>query len=237
MRVPLSETAQDTEGRALNGVSMRVYDRISGLNATVWADASTSTTQANPLTTSNGRVDGWVTPGPVRIEVTDGALPARFTTYDIHRELIPARPPSCRMLKSGATQYMPTNSGATLTWATEVDDTDAMHSTSTQTDRIWINTPGQYLVEAAIAYPAGTVGNRAVMIRHSALGYVGGARANANSVSSEMTSVAASVVARVDASTYFTVEGYASAGATTAIALSDAGAGVPTHVAATWVGR
>lgn len=68
-----------------------------------------------------------------------------------------ANPPSCRVFNSG-TQSIPDTGGGytTVTFDSERWDTDSMHSTSVDTNRITINTAGLYVIEFVGQIPAGT---------------------------------------------------------------------------------
>jgi hypothetical protein len=63
-----------------------------------------------------------------------------YTAQNINNLIVP---PMCRLEKSAGASI---TSGSVFTWNVESFDTDDMHSTSSNTERITINTAGVYLV-------------------------------------------------------------------------------------------
>jgi len=80
------------------------------------------------------------------------AAPASGSTYS-----------GCKLYKS-ANQTISNNSGTSITFDSEVFDTDAYHSTSSNTDRITIPSGkgGKYLIQATAGFVANNVGVRQV---------------------------------------------------------------------------
>lgn len=75
----------------------------------------------------------------------------------------------------GATGTTAGTSGtaALMLWDSEQYDTDSMHSTSTNTSRVTINTTGLYAVSVSVFWAANATGFRDVEIRKNAGGAVG----------------------------------------------------------------
>ena len=72
-----------------------------------------------------------------------------------------ANPPKCRVYMSAALSVANTTNTA-VTFNSERFDTDTMHSTSANTDRITFTTAGTYLVGANLGWAASTAGSRYV---------------------------------------------------------------------------
>jgi hypothetical protein len=73
-----------------------------------------------------------------------------------------ANPPACRVYKS-TSMAIAHNTLTVCTFDTERYDTDSMHSTSADTSRITINTPGLYLITAHMVWQADTDYTRRLM--------------------------------------------------------------------------
>ncbi len=73
--------------------------------------------------------------------------------------------PACRVYK--ATDFSHTSSGSfvAITFDTERYDTDTMHSTATNTDRITFTTAGLYTVGGSVAFAADVDGIRGIRVR------------------------------------------------------------------------
>lgn len=69
-------------------------------------------------------------------------------------------PPACRVY--GVAQGFTSGAGANLVFASERYDTDNMHSTVTNTDRLTCNTAGVYRITACAAWAANGAGERAL---------------------------------------------------------------------------
>jgi hypothetical protein len=73
-------------------------------------------------------------------------------------------PPACSVFASGA-QSVADDTGTDLTANSENFDNDSMHSTSSDTARITIQTPGRYLVFGQVVFAADADGRRALLFR------------------------------------------------------------------------
>ena len=71
---------------------------------------------------------------------------------------------AARVTKSGA-QSITTSSDTLLTWDTETLDSDSIHSTSVNTGRITIVTPGTYAIGAFVEWATNAAGGRQAYIR------------------------------------------------------------------------
>lgn len=71
-------------------------------------------------------------------------------------------PPGCSVYASSAQTVGTGTSGTDLTANSENFDNDSMHSTSTNTARITIQTAGRYLLTATVAFATSSTGNRRV---------------------------------------------------------------------------
>lgn len=80
----------------------------------------------------------------------------------------------CRCLRS-TTQSISDSTTTVINWDAEDYDTDTMHSTSTNNERITIVTAGKYWVSAVIQFASNTTGSRIVFLSCNASG--GGAPA------------------------------------------------------------
>lgn len=70
----------------------------------------------------------------------------------------------CKISNSGNIT-MTSGATKTLTFDTEQYDTDSMHSTTTNTSRITINTDGKYILVAAVRFDVAAGGRRQIKIR------------------------------------------------------------------------
>jgi hypothetical protein len=73
-------------------------------------------------------------------------------------------PPRCRLYQT-ATTSMPSGTATAILFDTEEDDTDSMHSTSTNTSRIVCNAAGLYQVIATLGFAGNATGYRRVDLR------------------------------------------------------------------------
>lgn len=71
---------------------------------------------------------------------------------------------NCR-LRNSAAQTIPNATLTALTFDTETYDTDAMHSTTTNTSRITFTTSGPYIITANIGFTANATGFRTIKLR------------------------------------------------------------------------
>jgi hypothetical protein len=69
-------------------------------------------------------------------------------------------PPRCR-LYSNVAQSIPNSTWTALTFQNELFDTDTMHSTTTNPERITATTSGLYVVAGAVTFPNNGTGRRA----------------------------------------------------------------------------
>lgn len=76
-RVEIDQVVFDDAGVPLTGASVQV-NIAGGGPATVYADESSGTTVGNPLSTSNGRIEGWLERGSYDLLVSSG--PTNYTT-------------------------------------------------------------------------------------------------------------------------------------------------------------
>jgi hypothetical protein len=114
-------------------------------------------------------------------------------------------PPMCRLEKSAGASI---TSGSAFTWNVESFDTDDMHSTSSNTERITINTAGVYLVTFTYLINfSGTVTKEQAQIRRNGGGYQYGMKygsASTNTANTLQTFVACSASDYLDALIDFT---------------------------------
>ena len=77
------------------------------------------------------------------------------------------------MLDNTATQSIPNNTATAITWSTETYDTDAFHSTSSNTSRITVPSgkAGYYLVGGHVEINANTTGFRALTVYKNGTAY------------------------------------------------------------------
>jgi hypothetical protein len=76
-----------------------------------------------------------------------------------------ANPPACRVYKASSFSHASSGTAQPITFDTERYDTDGMHSTSVNTDRITFTTAGLYLVEGGVQWDANATGVRYLAIR------------------------------------------------------------------------
>lgn len=76
-----------------------------------------------------------------------------------------ANPPACRVYSSGSFSHASSGSAQPITFNSERYDTDSMHSTSVNTDRVTFTTAGLYLVEGGVQWDANATGVRYLAIR------------------------------------------------------------------------
>lgn len=106
--------------------------------------------------------------------VSGNANVASGNTYNIngsphtHAGLVTA--PAARVYNSG-TQAISNDAWNTLTFDSENFDTDTMHSTSSNTEQLVINTAGKYIVTGCAGFATNTTGVRFARITVNASGY------------------------------------------------------------------
>ncbi|MDT0472788.1 hypothetical protein RM863_11690 [Streptomyces sp. DSM 41014] len=102
-------------------------------------------------------------------------------------------PPRVNAFSSAATSVASSTSASTLiALESESWDTDSMHSTTTNTSRIYINTTGQYLVSFYARFPSNATGYRLLNLR-----------SNSGGSSSEGTTISTISVAAVNGDVTF----------------------------------
>lgn len=75
-----------------------------------------------------------------------------------------ANPPACRVYNNANISTTSGASALALTFNSERYDTDGMHSTSVNTDRITINTAGLYVITADVWFASNATGRRAAFV-------------------------------------------------------------------------
>lgn len=73
--------------------------------------------------------------------------------------------PSCRVYNSANISHATSGTEQSLTFNSERYDTDTMHSTATNTERITFTTAGKYLVTGHVVWAANATGVRSIHIR------------------------------------------------------------------------
>lgn len=109
----------------------------------------------------------WTTPetftaGQTLTAASMNALNANIKALNGERTATAIRP---MCVLTGTTQVIPNTTATTLTYSTEAVDTDTMHSTSSNTDRITVNTAGVYIVTADLEVAgSGADGSRVLLL-------------------------------------------------------------------------
>jgi hypothetical protein len=114
---------------------------------------------------------------------------------------------SCRVYNSG-NQTISNATWTDLTFDSELYDTDTMHDTSSNTNRITFTTAGVYVVSAHVNWTAGTTADRFVGIQHtqtSGTSYIALQHGSATALVGAMEQSVA-VVAKFAASDYVTMQ-------------------------------
>ena len=83
-------------------------------------------------------------------------------------------------VRQTVSQSIPASTWAAVTMDTETLDTDGMHSTSSNTSRLTVVTPGWYLVQGVAGFAADTVGVRQVGLRVNLTGSSGSTEGQVN---------------------------------------------------------
>jgi hypothetical protein len=91
----------------------------------------------------------------------DNRIPLLATGFDLEDAIFP---PAVRVTMSGA-QTIGNNAFASLTFNTEDFDTDTMHSTASNTNRITVNTAGIYLIIGSAEWATIAAGRRITRLR------------------------------------------------------------------------
>lgn len=91
--------------------------------------------------------------------------------------------PACCARRQGANQAIPNTTWTLVNFDVEDFDTDTIHDTTTNTDRLTCKTAGKYLVTAAISYVNNATGERLIKIQKNvevvSSGFEGGVKAMA----------------------------------------------------------
>lgn len=107
---------------------------------------------------------GWTTPRTWAVgEVVTASM---LNTHVRDNELYLADPDRVRVTRS-ATQSLTNNTLTNLTWNTETYDTNALHDTATNTDRLVCVVAGLYEFKLNLEFAANATGFRAIYIIHS----------------------------------------------------------------------
>jgi hypothetical protein len=122
----------------------------------------------------------------------------------------------------------------TVTWTTEVEDTDAMWDAGSPT-LISFPTPGFYEFACGAAWATSAVGNRGATIRRSDGTHLGGGRAAANPTAGEATSIGFPGAGRITAGQTVRMDVYQVSGGALDLSPSDGGLGPRTFLYARWV--
>lgn len=75
-----------------------------------------------------------------------------------------ANPPSCRVFNNAVINLATSGVGVALTFNSERWDTDTIHDTVTNTDRLTCKTAGLYAIYASVEFAVNATGNRQVFI-------------------------------------------------------------------------
>ena len=132
----------------------------------------------------------------------------------------------CSIYKSGTAQTIATNALTALTWETENWDTNAFHSTSTNTSRITIpaGLGGLYQVNAMVSFSSGSAtGTRDIYLGLNGSSYYSSARIAGNATH-ELTLNVSSVMQLV-AGDYVEIFVYQNSGSSTTVPVNSGGYG------------
>lgn len=119
--------------------------------------------------------------------------------------------PLCHLTHSADQAANPT---AVLTWDTERQDTDGMHSTSSNPTRITIQTPGYYLINVNVAWEVNATGLRSVEVLLNATTTIAIARQAAVTTALERTEHELTTLRYLAAGYYIEVVCYQTSGGT-----------------------
>jgi hypothetical protein len=141
--------------------------------------------------------------------------------------------PFCRVHRNTTVQSISHNSETAVLFTTEDADTDTMHDTGSNTDRITCTTAGRYSVEGNVSWDTGVTGTRYLMIKKN-----GSAIARVQTecaTTGENTHQHVSTKITMAATDYFTLHVYQFNAGTSALNLLAAANAYPTFCAA-WEG-
>jgi hypothetical protein len=127
-----------------------------------------------------------------------------------------------------------TASATTVTWTTEVEDTDSMWDAGSPTI-ISFPTPGWYEFQCGAAWATSVTGNRGATIRRSDGTHLGGGRSAANPTVGEAMSICFPGAGRITAGQTVRMDVYQTSGGPLDLSPSDGGLGPRTFLYARWV--
>lgn len=146
--------------------------RMTNIENGVVAAAAVADAGHRILTTAQRDALGAVTVGTMIYNSTLGRIQVYFNgawvDTDTFRTVGATRynnfavPPSCRLINTA--NISPFTSGNTITWSSESFDTDDMHSTTTNTDRITVVTAGIYYVYGVVNSTLASAGGSTMSI-------------------------------------------------------------------------
>lgn len=140
-------------------------------------------------------------------------------------------PAACRAYNN-ANIAVPNNTFTALTFNSERFDTDGMHSTSVNTGRITVTTPGVYTVAAHVNFASNSTGLRTARIRLNGATVLAVHDSPANSTGSASLTVA--TIYELALNDYLTVEVFQNSGASLDVV---AGGNFSPEFSAAWIGR
>ena len=100
-----------------------------------------------------------------------------------------ANPPACRVYNSANLAVVNAGSGSVLTFNSERFDTNTMHSTSSNTDRITVNTAGLYQVTFSGTWATAASSTRVFELWNSSAGRIGSAALVGTELSATVTAL------------------------------------------------
>lgn len=123
-------------------------------------------------------------------------------------------PPSAFIYKSGADQSINNDTWTAITMNAEDFDTDSMHSTSVNTERITCVTPGIYLLHGSLRFTANATGKRGAEILYGATGAEAARTIHPATATGDHYIDVTRIfqIATVDAPSYFQLQGYQNSG-------------------------
>lgn len=143
-------------------------------------------------------------------------------------------PPMCQV-KRTTTQAITTASVTDVLFNAETFDTDDMHSTTSNTDRITVNTAGVYIVTGNLQMAGNATGVRGIYIRKNGSTF---ARFFVTAVDAlNLPGLSASAVITASAGDYFTCSVYQNSGGNLDVLADDPVGNLATTFSAVWIGR
>ena len=161
---PLSAARMNTMESGISSAAS-VADQGHRILTTAERDALTGVTTGTTIYNSTlGQIQSWN--GSAWIEV--GNLSTTSGVPTVSNQIVP---PFSRV-RNSANLAIPTAAVTPITFDADVYDTDDMHSTSLNTNRLTINTPGIYLITGHISFAGNATGSRDVAIRYAGTTYL-----------------------------------------------------------------